>query len=417
MWLCPLLANAATRYSFSGKVSARPAYHLREPLNVDSERLGAQFEQVAEYSKHFKGVLGFGAWGEPVYSQYADRYPSDVNKYDSYDLRMRDIYLQYQTRNFFLRAGAQQVVWGETFGQFYSDIVNPKDYRDGLFGDISESRLTVPMLNTKFIFTKTSVQGILIPKPFFSVLPMPGSDYAFPFEQYLPSSAVHINRQTDLPMTQENAECGGRVTEEIGGYDFSAYYFNYYDRLPYYTLSPDAVLPQSIVLNEQHGQVQTTGLSMTKEWNGYVVRAEALRTQGRKVPILAWNAIGVDQVNNDIYVLAMDTPTFGRTNFSLQWSEDILDENPTGLLRPRVQSFASIRLQRPFFQDHELELIYIFSLSDHGQRIQMKYGFPLSHSLDLKLGVDWLEGPRDSEFGHIEKASRAFMLLAYFFKG
>ena len=46
-----------------------------------------------------------------------------------------------------VRVGNQSVVWGEAFGAYYADIVNPKDLRQSALGDVATWRLPIPMVN------------------------------------------------------------------------------------------------------------------------------------------------------------------------------------------------------------------------------------------------------------------------------
>jgi hypothetical protein len=53
--------------------------------------------------------------------------------------------LQYKRNKFQLRFGNQQLVWGEAFGFFFADIINPKDTREfGLGGDLHRTASNSP---------------------------------------------------------------------------------------------------------------------------------------------------------------------------------------------------------------------------------------------------------------------------------
>ncbi len=414
-------ALARPKYELSGELSTRGAVHTLKPNGLASQRFDVLLEQKATFNQQWKGVFGFSAWNESAYAQQPEIYPQSLNIADSQDFRLRDAYLQYQSDHFFLRAGNQQVVWGEAFGYFYSDIVNPKDLRDGLFGDFSRVRLQVPMLNAKLIFSDVSFQALYLPQARFHLMPGPGSDY-FPLKSVLPFQALEIQRETDLPNLPGNDEYGGRFNLILDGWDFSLFGFRYFDRSPSYTLSEKTVVPQKLVFIEQHDRVQSGGLTLTKDLAGFVVRLEGLRTWNKILPALQSNAATPDLLlskvrsSNDVFVLGCDLPTNSDFNIGVQWSQDSLATPATGLLRSDRQTLFSVRLQRSLLRNHNLEFIYTRETKDQGQRTQLNYALPLSGKLETHFGFDILSGPENSEFGNLKSASRAYVLLKSFFK-
>lgn len=407
----------ALKLSYSGNATARLAEHLNGPGDTASERVSAAFDQRAQFGSRWTGAFGFSAWDDEVYDGAPRRYPGEVAAQDSRDLRFRDLFLQYQSSHFFLKVGNQQVVWGEAFGYFYSDIVNPKDLRDGLFGDFADVRLQVPMVNGKIIFNGLTLQGLFLPKAYFNIMPSPGNDYAFPYTHFLPVSAVETHRETTLPTSLSHSEFGGRLSRAWNGYDLSAFFFNYYDRNPYYVLGDVSQLPRKLILEERHARVKSYGLTLTKDFSGYLIRGESLLTTQRTLANVENNSLSNERFDNLIYVLGVDLPTIRQYNIGLQWSEDRLQGAGIGLLRSKNQSLASLRIQRAFFSDQNAELLYTYAVSDRGQRAQFNYVFPLSGKLELRLGIDYLTGPDTSDFGKIKDATRAYVLLKYFLKG
>jgi hypothetical protein len=408
------------KYGYEGIFDASLAGHLHAPKDLASQKLNFQFEQNASYGSDWKGALGFSAWNESSFATVPERYSGSVIRDDSRDLRLRNAYVQYHSDSFFLRAGNQQVVWGEAFGFFYSDIVNPKDLRYGLFGDFSQIRLQTPMVNAKLTFSELSLQAIYIPKPYFNILPSPGNDFAFPYQSSFGVSNFSIQRETTLPISANHMEAGARVSYLLDRLDLSAFFFNYMDRDPWYTISADSQLPSNLVLQEHHSRVQSFGLTATDEIEGFVFRVEALKTQNRTLPVVVSTPSGAGlstaQLDDYIYVIGMDVPPMDRWNLGFQWSQDILSRNEPGLLRKQIVSLASLRLQAPLFKNHNAELLYTYSLGDAGQRAEFNYLIPLSGTIETTLGVDVLGGPQSSAFGSIYQATRAYILFKYYLK-
>ncbi len=418
----PSEAEAAVRpkYAYEGTFDATLAGHLHSPQDLASQKLNFQFEQKATFNSQWKAAIGLSAWDETSFATVPQRYSGDVIQDDSRDLRFRNAYVQYRSDNLFLRIGNQQVVWGEAFGFFYSDIVNPKDLRYGLFGDFSQIRLQTPMVNAKLTLSELSLQAIVIPKPYFNIIPSPGNDFAYPYQRVVPVPTIDINRQTTLPLALSNMEAGTRASYLIDRLRFSALHFTYIDRSPCYVIDSANQVLTTLVLDERHSRVQSFGITGTDDFGGFVVRFEALTTRNRTLPISVSTASGTTlsttKLDDYIYVTGLDIPTWEKWNLGFQWSQDILSKNEPGLFRYQVISLASFRLQRPFFRNQSGELLYTYSVRDAGQRVEFNYLIPLSGKIETTLGLDVLGGPPSSYFGSIYQATRAFILFKYFIK-
>lgn len=420
-WIVALAASqactASAEYLFSGSFEGRAAWHSNAPGSPASDHFTLTATQSADLSSNWSMLLGFRAWGETIYGSHPDIYPSDVAAADSSEIKIRDAYLQYKGGHLFLRIGNQQVVWGEAFGFLFSDIINPKDLREGGFGDASEVRMQSPILNAKLVFSRASLQLIYVARPFFNLLPLPGSDFAYPFTSGTNFTTVRIRREQTLPtLTTGIAEYGGKLNVLLGQLDLSGYYFYYFDRNPFYRVNP-LTDTQTLVLEEDHSRVDTTGLTATYEMAGAIIRMEGLRTFGRYLPLIT--QAGASRVTSDetIGVLGFDFPTFKNINFGLQWSRSDLSRVAPGLLRAKTQSLASAHLHYSHFKGNALDLVYSKDTLDQGEQYRLDYLVPLSPQIEMHLGAEILSGPELSEFGKLRRASRYFITLKSFFRG
>jgi hypothetical protein len=413
----------AARYALSGELSGRESGFNFDHRTLATQRFELGLLQKADFSETWKGALGLSAWDDSAQLQFADstssaRPPAETRAEDrseSAEIRLRDAYLQYQSTHFSLRMGNQQVVWGEAFGFFFSDFINPKDLRDGLLGDLSKIRLQTPMLNGKLIFSDFALQAIFIPQPFFNINPVPGSAFSFPFKKYVPVSEVQIERELKLPMREGNEEYGGRLTYLLSGWDFSAFYFNYFDRNPVYAVDLASSLPNLLTLKENHQRVHTYGMTFTKDLDGFLMRFEGLMTEGRFFNYIDGPGLFQAQHGNSTYVVGFDLPSWRKLAISVQWSQDRVAGAPTGLLRQATQSLASLRLQRTTIRTQTAELIYIYSPGDGGHRGSLEYVMPISGRVENRTGIELMGGPSESEFGRLREASRVYDTLKCFF--
>lgn len=401
---------------FNGDFSELYAQHVHDPYDEASNSYVLRLQQTADLNDSWSAVLGARASVETLYLTHPKQYPDDLASKDSQEVLLRDAYLQYRADHLLVRVGNQQVVWGEAFGLFYADIVNPKDLREGSFGDFSENRFAIPIVNAKLIFGSFWTQAILVPQPQFSKLPLPGSDFAFPFQRYVSVPNISIHREQSLPWEMENLEVGNRTGFLWNKLDFSLFYFNYFDRNPYYLLDSQSTL-QNLVLDERHSRVESYGATASLEANGYVLRFEGLMTKNRVFPKLSAGALDQLKADDQIYVAGVDFPTWNKINWGLQWSQNQVMSEAGGLFRSRIESLASLHLQYAFFKEQTLDLIYNYATEDGGQRFQMEYLLPLSNKSEIRLGVQGFDGPESSEFGQFRGATRAYLTIKAYFQG
>ncbi len=412
-------ADTSTVYTLTGSGEDRLGVHTTYPNTMSTHFQSIYLEQRFK-SDNWSGVFSGRAWNESAYANSSNDYPLNLIQKDSQDLSLRDFYIQHKTSDLFFRVGNQQVVWGEAFGFFYSDIVNPKDLRDGGFRDFEAVRRPLPMLNLKYTKDWASLQGIYNVKSFYNINPLPGSDFA-PFNSQINISQLNIVRTDSEDIKIGNDEYGGRLSLTFLGLDTSFFAFSYNDRSPYYVVDASTQLPKYLALQEVHSRVVSSGLTASFDWSGFILRFEGLKTLNRIYPLIATGFGGAPNLSNfstteTVYVVGVDAPTFNKFNLGIQYSNNHLDATAPGLLRTQDQSLLSIRLSR-FFGRQTSQIVYGNQMSDQGTILQVEHFIPIGNSLELKFGVDAFDGPNTSQFGQIRRASRAYSSLKFYFKG
>jgi hypothetical protein len=408
----------AAYYQYLVDFSARYGIHTVGDPSAATHRHTFQFEQSSKYSEHWNAVNGFRVEAEAAYASDPERYGStDVVKYDSQTFLLRDNYLQFRSGSIQVRTGYQQVVWGEAFGAYYADIVNPKDYREAGLGDLAANRLASPMLNLQWIGADSSIQYIYIPVSMPSLLPKSGSDFsAAPLPASLANYKVVL--APDPKSNSSRGEMGLRITKQIFDFDFSAFYLNYYDRLPVYRLrAPTA--PLTLNVDPEYMPLQTAGMTMTVDFSGFLVRAEVLQHMQREVNILLPSGLNSAATDELVYVLGLDLPPMAKWQFGLQFSESKLLQSPplvngavpAWAFRESSQSLISARIARTFGNDLSIEALATQFLLDQSTLVQAKMTLPLASQLELILGADSFDGLPASQLGRYKTASRAWVML------
>ncbi len=416
LFLIPLLslspAAEALDGSFSGRVDEKIAEHTNAPVTPASYYGLVLLEGKANLSREWSLVGGFQGWIEGIYNDVPVGVPL---RSDFYEVLPQDTYVQFKNSGFTMRLGNQQVVWGETFGNFYADIVNPKDLRQGIPLDVRQIRRSIPMLMLRYIAGPFSLQGLYIMRSSFNLLPLPGSDYVAVGNSIPGFQQVQIFRETTLPWFAGGGEYGTRAALTIGKFDLSVFYLNYFDRMPHYRIA-DSTPGVLLNVNEVHSRMYSVGSAIAGEIGaGYVVRAEAVGSLNKVFPTLTGSAVGEITADENLYCLSLDFPTWKRLNFSVQGSASARSKEASWLYGQTRESFFSARASIDLFSASNWLTTYTSNLSDRSTRLQTEFTFPVSSATEIRPGFDYYFGPAGSQFGDIPRASRAYVLLRILF--
>jgi len=417
LYALPWAAQASPRYRFSGTFDLEYAEHTTSPIDPASEHAQVDLVQKAEWNPHWTGILSGRGWVENICGN-SGYCPAQVRKDDGYDIRFQDTYLQFKNDDWIVRVGNQQVVWGETFGTFIADVVNPKDLRYGYPMDLSRTELSTPMANVKYLAGSFSLQGLYIVQPQFNLLPQPGTDYG-PSPQVPGFSGVVINREKSLPIG--NGEFGARATESLGGADISIFGLSYYDRNPYYTLNAASVINKTLFVDENHARVGSGGAALA--WavgkTGYMIRAESLYTHNRVVSYLD-NSFNITNLVTDEIAgaVSLEFPAWHRLNYAVQYSDSHLRDWANYLTRDEQdESYLTVRASLGLFESSTWDTIVTVGVADAGWRIQSEFQTPVNQFSEIHFGTEIYTGDSISDFGLLHRTSRVYVMLKGFFHG
>jgi len=185
-------------------------------------------------------------------------YNSNNNKYE-YEAELREAYVYIPNDVMNLRVGNQIVRWG--FGNFNkpSDVLNPSDFREGLFSDLEAPLIPVFMVHADRNVGPVNLSLVWIPfftpnrthlfgndwAPLAAMSGDPASSTMGGMQGMMSSISTVINPlmeddvqpiilATHPPEERpENGQWGARAGFDAFGVDFSLSYFYGYDKLPW----------------------------------------------------------------------------------------------------------------------------------------------------------------------------------------
>jgi hypothetical protein len=269
-----------------------------------------------------RGILRL--WGDLAYQLLSDNsrfekyfMPSkhSLNWDDDIDQILREFYVTYSNPKFLIRAGKQQVAWGEADGMRLMDVINPLDVRRGPFYDTQgyeEVRIPKWLIKTEFYggkigsFYDTALELVwnpgdvrenenLLPtytnaqlggggsSPWFGGGVSEGCQnswgiWGIPVNFVpLPVRLPKQERSTSI----ENSEFGGRIKFIIKDASITINYWQGFQAdevLKFRGIAPDpnggifppwgVVSPSSLIMDRVYNRMRVAGFTLNKELNG-----------------------------------------------------------------------------------------------------------------------------------------------------
>lgn len=304
-----------------------------------------------------------------------------------------------------LVVGFQEIAWGETFGVFIADIVNPRDLTDPLFNEIAWQRRPVFAINGQLFDDPWSFQVIVTPVPRHNLLP--GRNSAF----YLFPPALAAAPLVPLPDYNfddfgHDAEYGGRLGFLFkSGLDLSAFYYRHWNRNPIWAVQALGGTPSLVPVLDR---IHTMGTSFTKAKDEIVYRGDLLVHVQQPWSPAAFGTV----VRRDVWqmILGLDTLSAESWNWGAQVHVDHWKES-TLLWVSGQASRVLCKGKR------EVEIFVFKGLNNHDFWVQprltwnLEKGVTVSLRADIVSGTTRTGGARDGIVGPFKDKDRLFLWI------
>lgn len=402
----------AVKYQFNGRLDSRFKSYTENMNSPMGMRLNGMIEQVVNMSDTLKSQIQLIGNANSYSIEGFQGTSYKPTKDELFEFYSGESYLHWQVENFLMRVGYQQVVWGDAFGVYYSDFINPKDLKESFFSSSDLIRRSLPMLNMKLINSDFSTQVIVGFQPGYNKMP--------PITRYLGTLGSSINNleveKEKQPEPFKKYEGGLKISTTIGNTDLSLYGYDYYDRSPYYTLKSLNVFTSTLSLTENHDHITTAGLSGASAIGSYITRFEFLYTRNRNLNTLAASTLASEKSDERAGVLSIETPRVWNSIFTLQYSESHLLNPNKNFLRAGNQSTTSFRVSYGMAKEREVNFIMAYFNHDKGGVANIEYFEPKTENLEMRLGIETYFGPKDSEMGSNTKENGIYIGIRNYFK-
>jgi hypothetical protein len=211
-------------YNFAHK---SPAYNQTDWRGLSRLRTELQLELNIDLPKQWQALVSGKSFYDFAYringqNDYNDNYTDEViDDYES-EIELREAYLLGSiTKNMDIKIGRQIVVWGKSDNIRVTDVINPLDLREPAMTDIEDLRLPLTMTRLDYYVDDFNISALAIHEIRFNKNPAFGSDF---YPAPIPPPPE------DKPgSTLGHTEYALAINGIFSGWDFSAYYADYYN--------------------------------------------------------------------------------------------------------------------------------------------------------------------------------------------
>ena len=331
------------------------------------------------------------------------------------DFELREAYADIYAGDWFVRAGKQQVVWGQADGLRVLDRVNPLSLREFIIGDFEDRRIPLWMLNVERLIGPVTAQFLWIPDTTYNEVPPQGM-FVFTSARYRPTvpqtaTSVRFNPADRPDKVIADSDVGVRITGFSGGWDWSLNALHAYLDSPVFRRTGTG--SGRIDFTPTYYRSTLLGGSASNAFGKVTLRSE-FGYQSRS-PMLTRDPNDSDGVTVSPElsgVLGLDYQADADTLISGQLFVSHRTQNDPLTVVDQTAYSVSVLGSREFDHDQlKLQFLLLQNINDGDGLLQLSARRNLTGALTLRVGADIFYGDSDGFYGQFEAADRATIAL------
>ncbi len=343
---------------------------------------------------------------------------------DSINFTMREIYADMYFKNFDLRIGKQQIVWGKADGVFITDIVSPLNLTEFLLPDFDEIRTGVTALKFDYYIGNSTLELIAIPQ--FTPTTRPDANSIWYIQPEFPAPTAFDWSKSKIKPSLENTEVFGRWSAMTSKVDFDLMGGYTWDDNPTMhvqknfgmdtTTTPPHPILTDLTITPEHHRLTVAGGSFSSEIKGFILRGEAAYYNGKyfqtEDPMVEDAIIKKDYIN---YVVGLDF-SIGSVKLSGQFIQKYILDYSDGMIDDEINNMATALIHYDMLRETlHLELFSYIGLTGEDALIRPKISYDFDDSFNILIGANIFVGDRAGQFGQYQDNTMAYMKIKYNF--
>ena len=341
---------------------------------------------------------------------------------DSFDFRMREIYLDLYFNSFDIRIGKQQIVWGKADGVFITDIVSPLNLTEFLLPDFDEIRVGVYAAKVDYYFGNSTIEAIW--KPVYAGNELPGQESIWYKPPEFPAPPTFDYSKEKINPSLENSEVYLKYSFTSSAIDFDLMGAYTWDQTPsmhvkkefgFDTVNQKPYL-KGLLITPEHHRLYIAGGSFTSTIKSFVIRGEAAYYNGKYFqtadPLAEDALVQKDYLH---YVVGLDYGV-GHLKLSTQFIQkyimdydDMMNEDEFGNTMTFLARYDAMR------ETLHLELFSYVGLNYGDALIRPKVTYDFSDAFSILLGANVFVGDEEGMFGRYQDNSMVYTKIKYNF--
>jgi hypothetical protein len=350
--------------------------------------------------------------GTPIQSERSS-YSQRLTIGDQVDIELQELFVQRYFGDTFLKAGKQQIVWGQADGLKVLDVVNPQDFREFILDDFADSRIPLWSVSLEFPVNDVNVQLVWVPDRTYHDIPEINALFAFTAPQLMPSPAPGIAtviNQPDRPgRFVKDADAGFRLSTFWEGWDLAFSYFYHYSDVPvlYQSLSFPSGMP-TVTVSPEYKRSHMVGFSFSNAFGDFTLRGETAYFSDRySLADLNQDPDGIVNTGEIAYVVGLDWQGLTDTFLSVQLFQSILTSHSSGLVRDRIENNITLFIKRELMNITFVpQCIWLHNINLDDGLIRPLVSYELQDNVNIWMGSDIFYGSSEGIFGQFDRNDR-----------
>ncbi|MCD6564399.1 MAG: hypothetical protein J7K53_00495 [Bacteroidales bacterium] len=339
---------------------------------------------------------------------------------DSLDLRLRELYVDLYFKNFDLRIGKQQVVWGKADGVFITDVVSPLNLTEFLLPDFDEIRTGVNAVKFDYYLGNNTFEVIWLPN--FTPTEKPGASSIWYIQpEFLITPTFDWSRAEVKPCL-ENSEMFIKYSTLTSKIDFElmgGYTWDDYPAMHIYKqvdMSSGSPVLTGLNITPEHHRLYLGGGSFSTEIKGIVLRGEAAYYTGKyfqtEDPLAIDALVEKDYLH---YLVGLDF-SIKDIKFSTQLIQEAITAYDEYILKEEMGTTMTLLARYDLLRETlHLELFSYIGLTNEDALIRPKITYDFDDSFSILVGSNIFIGDNEGRFGQYKNNSMGYVKLKYSF--
>jgi hypothetical protein len=396
----------------AGSLTQETAYRLDQPHVFTKIRQQAVLAESTRLTDELSLYARQRVWYDAVYD-LADNFPKSAERGMEWEYELRETYLDYSRDEFDVRLGKQQIVWGESVGLFFADVVNAKDLREYVLPDFEWIRIPQWGADVEWSHDDMHVEFVWLPVLQFNRLGPSGSEFEFPYP--VPAGATFSTVDPSTPPSSfNNGEVGLRLSTLSDGWDLSGFYLYTWDKSP---IPFRQLTGGTFQFHPDYERAHLWGATLSKELADVVLRGEMVVNPHQSlVTFDPRDPDGILERGALDYVLGAGYTFFDRLQTNVQWMQRWIPGHRDLMQEDDVRTHLSLWAKMELLDGKiEPECLVLTGVTEVDMLYRPQITYNATDSLEVTVGADVFQGDAAGLFGRFDERSRVYTEVTYHF--